>query len=307
MNINYSFVIPHHNTPQLLQRLVDSIPQRDDIEIIVVDDNSNDDKKANVQRSDVSVLYIDKENSKGAGRARNEGLKHVHGKWTLFADADDFYKEGFLNVLDDYVDSEVDMVFYNIESVDSDTLKPGKRNRAELHQKLIAQYDGSKYTADVLLYQGFSPWRRMVKTTLINENGCFFEEIHQSNDSFFSLQVSYLAKTWKVDHRTVYILTYCKNSITYSKTTKEKYSAVLNVLSNRKKFFAMIGHSQWNRNCLRGRYSNSVIRFLCRLFKQDLKMGVKAVFFYLNHLISIRKHSGYYCDYLIKLKNERKD
>ena len=67
--INYSFIIPHHNTPDLLQRLVDSIPQRDDIEIIVVDDNSDYDKKANISRSDVRTIYIDKVQTKGAGRA----------------------------------------------------------------------------------------------------------------------------------------------------------------------------------------------------------------------------------------------
>lgn len=37
---NYSFIIPHHNSPDLLNRYLKSIPQREDIEIIVVDDNS---------------------------------------------------------------------------------------------------------------------------------------------------------------------------------------------------------------------------------------------------------------------------
>ena len=56
-SILYSFVIPHHNTPDLLQRLIDSIPQREDIEIIVVDDNSDEGKKANVKRPDVKTIY----------------------------------------------------------------------------------------------------------------------------------------------------------------------------------------------------------------------------------------------------------
>ncbi len=52
MELNYSFIIPHYNTSDLLQRLIDSIPQREDVEIIVVDDNSDDGKKANITRSD---------------------------------------------------------------------------------------------------------------------------------------------------------------------------------------------------------------------------------------------------------------
>lgn len=87
--IIYSIVIPHRNTPDLLQRLIDSIPMREDIEIIVVDDNSDKDKKAAISRSDVRTIYIDKEHSRGAGRARNVGMDAAKGKWLLFADADE--------------------------------------------------------------------------------------------------------------------------------------------------------------------------------------------------------------------------
>ena len=36
--INFSIIIPTKNIPDLLQRCLESIPQRSDIEIIVVDD-----------------------------------------------------------------------------------------------------------------------------------------------------------------------------------------------------------------------------------------------------------------------------
>jgi glycosyltransferase involved in cell wall biosynthesis len=37
----YSVIIPHKNIPKLLQRCLDSIPQREDIQIIIIDDNSD--------------------------------------------------------------------------------------------------------------------------------------------------------------------------------------------------------------------------------------------------------------------------
>ena len=40
----YSIIIPHKDIPDLLQRCLDSIPVRDDVEVIVVDDNSNTQK-----------------------------------------------------------------------------------------------------------------------------------------------------------------------------------------------------------------------------------------------------------------------
>ena len=36
IEINYSFIIPHRNVPHLLQRCIDSIPKRDDIQIIIL-------------------------------------------------------------------------------------------------------------------------------------------------------------------------------------------------------------------------------------------------------------------------------
>ena len=39
--INFSIIIPTKNIPDLLLRCLESIPQRSDIEIIVVDDNSD--------------------------------------------------------------------------------------------------------------------------------------------------------------------------------------------------------------------------------------------------------------------------
>lgn len=39
--IRYSVIIPHKDIPDLLDRLLHSIPRREDIEVFVVDDNSD--------------------------------------------------------------------------------------------------------------------------------------------------------------------------------------------------------------------------------------------------------------------------
>lgn len=40
MEITYSIVIPHYKIPELLVKCLLSIPKRDDVQIIVVDDHS---------------------------------------------------------------------------------------------------------------------------------------------------------------------------------------------------------------------------------------------------------------------------
>ena len=95
----YSIIIPHKNIPQLLQRCLDSIPRREDIQIIVIDDNSSPEivdfaHFPGRERDDVEIVFT--REGRGAGYARNEGLKRAKGKWLLFADTDDFFLPDFL-------------------------------------------------------------------------------------------------------------------------------------------------------------------------------------------------------------------
>ena len=44
MIYNYTIIIPHKNTTDLLRKCIDSIPKRNDVQVIIVDDNSDADK-----------------------------------------------------------------------------------------------------------------------------------------------------------------------------------------------------------------------------------------------------------------------
>ena len=59
--INYSIIIPHKNSPELLERCLNSIPERKDIEIIVVDDCSNENGRPQIDREGVEIIYVTNE------------------------------------------------------------------------------------------------------------------------------------------------------------------------------------------------------------------------------------------------------
>ena len=301
-DMNYSFVIPHHNTPDLLQRLINSIPQREDIEIIVVDDNSDEDKKAAVNRPDVRTIFIDKDHTKGAGRARNVGMDVATGKWLLFADADDLYKPGFIDVLDEYKDDDIEMLFYNIDSVDSDTLKPNKRSA--ILNRLIEQYDGSVEASNNILYFGYAPWRRMLLSEFVKKHGFRFEETVRGNDMFFSIQVSFFVRKWKVDKRIVYTVTHCSGSLTYSRVTKEKYVTLMILYRRLAEFFKYIGHPEWNRKSIKGSLSQSRIKVLYRLFRRQPITSISAFFYMITHWIEMEKKASYYIDVVEDIKHK---
>ena len=83
-NISYSIIIPHKNIPNLLQRCLDTIPQRNDIQVIVIDDNSDDsivDFNNFPKWTGIHYEYYLTKGNNGAGFARNYGLKYAKGQW----------------------------------------------------------------------------------------------------------------------------------------------------------------------------------------------------------------------------------
>ena len=76
--IRYSVIIPHKNIPDLLDRLLRSIPKREDVEIFVVDDNSDPKIMARYQEQE-GVNYRYTHESCGAGYARNIALREARG------------------------------------------------------------------------------------------------------------------------------------------------------------------------------------------------------------------------------------
>ena len=293
-DITYSFVIPHHNTPNLLQRLIDSIPQREDIEIIVVDDNSEKKKKANINRPGVKTIFIDKEHTKGAGHARNLGMDAATGKWLLFADADDLYKPNFIEVLDEYKDDDIEILYFNMDSVDSVTLEP--KNRASIVRKIVGDYDGSPQRGEEVKYLSFGPWRKMILSDFVRRYGLRYEEISRGNDVFFSLQTAYFVDKFKVDKRIVYTNTYRVGSIVHSKTTRQKYIDDINRTLHIYTFFKFIGHQDFNRIRLKEVYHFYLLKYFSRLLLREPIAGLQAISYYCSHFVSIYKNANYYVD-----------
>lgn len=211
--INYSFIIPHKNCPQLLSRCINSIPERDDVEIIVVDDNSDDDKRPSGLPPKAKVVLLDEYNSKGAGRARNMGIANATGKWLLFADADDFYENDFLYFLDGFKEREdLDILFFSCKGVDTETLAPHPiANRV---QNLIEQYDGTYSALDLVKYKTNVPWCKMIRRQYVLDYGLFYDEVRKGNDIKFSYLSSYFTNKIDVIKERLYIYTYNKNGIT---------------------------------------------------------------------------------------------
>lgn len=210
---NYTVIIPHKNCPDLLQRALDSIPEKDDIQVIIVDDNSDAskvdfEKFPGLERKNTIVVF-DK-SCKGAGRARNIGLSKIDNntKWVTFLDADDFYSKDAEAIFEKYKDNKNDIVYFYCHSVFSETFEPSSR-KERYNKKLVE----SKKDEEILKYKMHEPISKFISYKIIKENNIYFEEVIASNDAMFSVRLGHVAKNIEVDNRTLYVITESSSSL----------------------------------------------------------------------------------------------
>lgn len=200
MKPQFSIIIPHYNIPDLLMRCLKSIPLSEDIQVIVVDDNSSDTDTYLERYPELSRPYLEfirTTKGGGAGYARNIGLDHAKGEWILFADADDFYVDNMYAIITSCVESDADVIFFRNRSVLSDDILR-ESPRDEYLDRIMDLY---LKTGDELPIRAkyVVPWGKMIKKSLIDKYNIRFEEIKYSNDVLFSVHVGCYAKkieTW---------------------------------------------------------------------------------------------------------------
>ena len=181
--IQYSFIIPHKDNCSSLCRLLKTIPKRTDVEIIVVDDNSNE--KPVLNDPMVNVIFLNGQQSKGAGRARNIGLENARGRWILFADCDDYYEENFIDVLDQFVKSDYDIIFFDaFFYYDVECRTSGHSLHSDDIKNFLNNQDSKKYR-NLLKHCDNSVWSRMYSKKFLDIIGAKFEERTACNDGWF--------------------------------------------------------------------------------------------------------------------------
>lgn len=198
--INYSVIVPHYNTPELLGRCLRSIPERDDIQVIVVDDNSpgNDDFLEQIpELSRKNVEFYVTKDGLGAGHARNIGLMHAKGLWLVFADSDDFFVDDFSTYLDKYVTDNHDIIYFNAKSCDCyNTSFIYEIDKLRLYRETLNElYIRVCYS---------EPWGKFIKRSLVEEYDIHFQETKSHNDLLFSVKTGLKAKSVFIIDKPIY-------------------------------------------------------------------------------------------------------
>ena len=222
--INYSIIIPHYNIPDLLIRCLKSIPVREDIQVIVIDDCSPDADRYLKDYPELSRPYLEFYSTLqggSAGRARNVGLDHAKGKWLIFLDADDLLTNDAEQILDETFNRPEDIIFYNTTCVMSDDLsKASDRNfYGQYFEEFVSNHDETPFR-----YRFHSLWGKVIRRVLATTNNLRFDETRYSNDVYFSCVTGHFAKTIAVVDRPFFIVTERQGSLASSQFSEKGVS-----------------------------------------------------------------------------------
>lgn len=239
MKLNYSIIIPHYNSPQSLEKLLSTIPTRSDLQVMVIDDCSTEfiEELENLKLKFPNVEWYSTGINGGGGKARNVGLKNAKGKYLIFADADDIINPNFNEILEDYKDTNYDLVYFNNDSRSND-------EKIKIHSigsyKEISRILRNRNPINKIKYKYKHPWAKFFSATIISENKIEFQETRVGNDAWFSTLNDYYSQNNVIDTRSFY--TYLIHSGSVSrKCNPQKELDALKVFKTHWDFFKTKG------------------------------------------------------------------
>ncbi len=260
----FSIIIPHRDTPELLRRLLQSVPWSLGLQVIVVDDDSTEAHYGEVQRLAGEYGFeLYQVCGHSAGAARNAALTHAQGCWLVFADADDYFMPDAATLLAAHADDGAEVVYFGVESRYSDDGTPAYRDRQVT--RLMDMCD-KRHSLDALRALHTNPWGKMIRRELVEREGICFEEIPSANDAFFSVRCGVKAREVMMDRRKLYCITVSGQSLT-SNMSRERFE------SNGQ---ARLRVNRYLRRHGLGRYQLSVLHYFLLSWRYGLRAGAKA-------------------------------
>jgi len=177
MSATVSVIIPTYNRAQKLIRAVDSVLNQTfrDVEIIVVDDGSEDDTRAVLRRWGTKITVIEHRSRRGPSAARNSGIAQASAPLIAFLDSDDYWLPEKLAVQVSFFQDNPQAMACQTEEI---WIRRGRRvNPKKRHKKP----SGYMFEASLRLCL-ISPSAVMLHRSVFQEIGDFDEQLPACED-----------------------------------------------------------------------------------------------------------------------------
>ncbi|NND00416.1 MAG: glycosyltransferase [Gammaproteobacteria bacterium] len=182
-----SVIIPTFNRSALLRRALESVTTQrmpdklEDIQLIVVDDGSEDDTGVMVNNEFPEVVYLTQEN-RGVSAARNTGINAAEGDWIAFLDSDD-----------EWLPDKLVRQFQKLEESQllvCHTQEIWIRNGVRVNQMRKHKKTGGWIFQDCLPLCAMSPSSILIHRTVFEQTGLFDESLAVCEDYDLWLRIT---------------------------------------------------------------------------------------------------------------------
>jgi len=222
-----SIVIPAYNAEGQIERCLDSILDQDyhmDVEIIVVNDGSTDNTAeilARYENQYPDIFRIISRENGGQASARNQGKDLAQGDWLWFCDADDYIvKNGLSYVLDNFVDSNIDICTFGSITLDPIALKTFKEPDCIEATKY---YDGPSINGYKMKTYHFG-WDHIYRLNAIKDIS--FHDYTMVEDMLFNLEVYRKNLRLRCTNANIYRYTVSESQLTKKRDPKSMRKAI---------------------------------------------------------------------------------
>lgn len=225
-----TFIVPTYNVEKYVRRCIDSLIGQTyrEIEIIAVDDGSNDNTIEVIERYvkvDRRVKLIRQDHG-GPNHARKEGVKNARGKYVMFVDSDDYIERNTVKLLIDKIhDSNIDTIRFNAKRQNGEIvfpiLQPGEKDRI-LKRPEIMELLLTTYKLNSLCFQ-------IYRTDALRRAKSFNFDLDYGEDFLINLEVC--QETDKILVISDVLYCYCDNS--YSTTRNKSSRQVMKNIADR--------------------------------------------------------------------------
>lgn len=188
-----SIIIPVHNSGIYLRQCLNSILNQTltNYEVICVDDGSTDDSLSILQS--YQLRFPDKftiihQKARNAGAARNNGMTYAHGKYLLFLDSDDTFKNTLLEQAVKKMDTTwCDILIFEANVFNNKTRRYWSADWLLKWDYVIKMDFNPNEVADVLFQiTTANPWNKMYRSNYIWDLDLKYQCIQRANDVYFT-------------------------------------------------------------------------------------------------------------------------
>nr|EHM1979922.1 glycosyltransferase [Escherichia coli] len=226
-DVMFSVIVPCYNVVSHINETVASLNKAIDsacttVEVIFVNDGSTDktlDVLNEICSNKPSYRVIDQENG-GVSNARNTGIRESTGKYILFLDSDDTYKNNIFSILSNISFSD-DIVFFSYEKID----QSGNTRVYTIPNSYMAENSITvlKDLFSKKIYLNICALA--VNRDCIFQNNIFFDEsIQHCEDLQFIIKMITYSKSFQFINEPLFTYNYTPGSAVNSKVDEKHYS-----------------------------------------------------------------------------------